>query len=175
MMNEEVDCNSSLDAPLKPEPTQCSHHLRCGLNDGHGTHAGPNDIAREHWAPHGGADQGGTPGDTVMSGVYWTSSASVTGARSLPVDDLKHGERVLDLARKILADPLHDKHVAEVSDIGWVLQHPIIERVEGTMLGCRFATSPTLDHALHRANHGRYVVSDDGDGVWSINPLTSDD
>jgi hypothetical protein len=140
-LNEEVDCNSSLDAPLLPEPAQCGHHLRCALHEGHEVVSGDiaGTIGQDHWAPHGGARQATEHSSArSASGVYWKSEASVDGVRMLPVDSLEQGQEMLELARLILADPHHNDHMLHMDGTGWTLKHPIGERVNDELFHCSF-------------------------------------
>lgn len=166
-LNEEIDCNASLDAPYAPEPEQCGHTLRCRLIAGHDTEPGAQTIARDHWAPHGGALQVNRDGQVGKIGAYWKSEAS---------DDPANVSEALELARLILADPHHNDHVAQVGPQGWVIQHPIGERVESTMLICPAAAARELDYLLSRCDPGKYVVRLEDDGrMWSVQPVKTDD
>lgn len=158
-LNEEIDCNAANpESPAAREPAQCGHHLRCGLLEGHGQNV--RTIADEHWAPHGGAQQARVPNETLRSssGVYWKSEASLDGGRQLPVDDLALGEEVLELARKILADPHRTEHLVDIKDDSWVCQHPIKERVEGTMLACPYSDVAIMEQLWRYYEDGRYRI-----------------
>lgn len=42
------------------------------------------------------------------------------------------------IAQKILADPLRYEHVVEFREDGWTIQHPVEERLVGSLFSCEF-------------------------------------
>lgn len=64
-----------------------------------------------------------------------------------------------DLVRALLADPHRNDHILQINDLGWTLQHPVIERVTGQLFDC-----PLVRHEKQLADlwnshsPGRYVT-----------------
>lgn len=135
-----LDPGNFSDGPAQPppEPEQCGRTLRCRLIAGHDTEPGAQTIARDHWAPHGGALQVNRDGQVGALGAYWKSEASEHGARELATDDPAEAQQVLDLTRLILADPYRNDHLLHMDDTGWTLKHPIAERLNGELFECGF-------------------------------------
>lgn len=155
-LNEEVDCNTANPgAPAAPDPAQCGHQLRCRLHDGHDEEPGAaGTIAEDHWAPHGGALQVNRDGVVGKVGAYWKSAVSVPPGECYA--DLS--PEVLELARKIFADPHRADHLVDIKDNSWVCQHPIKERVEGTMLTCSYSDVAIMEQLWRYYEPGRYRI-----------------
>jgi hypothetical protein len=45
-------------------------------------------------------------------------------------------------AHKILSDSRHDHHLMRVTDDGWMIMHPLRERLDEDLFSCTFAPGP---------------------------------
>ena len=73
----------------------------------------------------------------------------------------------LDLLRKEAVEQgeAHfDDHLIEFRNDGWTIQHPIIERIDGSLFDCPFAAWDGGDIGYR----GRYVLYSDEDGQLCI-------
>lgn len=63
----------------------------------------------------------------------------------------------IDLLRQesvLQGDAHFDDHLIEFRNDGWTVQHPVIERIDGTLFDCRFANWDMGDIGLR----GRFVL-----------------
>lgn len=76
-------------------------------------------------------------------------------------DDAMHALR---RAADVEGDAHFDDHLIEFRNNGWTVQHPIAERINGTLFGCTYAhwDGPDLGY------RGRYVLYFDTEGQLSI-------
>lgn len=97
--------------------------------------------------------------------------AAVTGARREVVIDVLHdipdgwcklGGGWVDIPSQMLAvvvDELAEhRHQVEFTEYGWMVQHPMHERLAGTLFGCKVG----FGHLAEAPAIGRYWVEDDG-------------
>ncbi len=66
---------------------------------------------------------------------------------------------VLRAAATVEGDAHFDDHLIEFRKNGWTVQHPVAERIEGSLFECRFANWDGGDVGLR----GRYVLYYDED------------